>query len=91
MGAEHTEGHHQERVRDHSATSAVDLSDLKDSVFWTWSRSAVRTPTISDEGSACEHFAEHELDDGQDDAHQAADDGHAEQESVLRETETRES
>lgn len=40
-------------------------------------------PTVSDEGPACQHFAEHELDHGQDDAHQAADDGHAEQEPVL--------
>lgn len=46
-------------------------------------RSAVRTPTIGDECSTREHFAKHELDDGQDDARQAANDGHAEQESVL--------
>lgn len=43
--------------------------------------------TIGDERSAGQHFAEHELDHGQDDAHQAADDGHAEQEVVLKETE----
>lgn len=42
--------------------------------------------TIGDEGPAGEHFAEHELDDGEDDAHQTADDRHAEQEAVLRET-----
>lgn len=45
----------------------------------------VCTPTISDEGSAREHSAEHKLDHSQDDAHRAADDGHAEQESILRE------
>lgn len=43
------------------------------------------TPTISDKGSACEHFPKHELDHSQNDAHQAADDGHAEKEVVLRE------
>lgn len=43
-------------------------------------------PTISDEGSAREHFAEHKLDHCQDDAHQAADDGHAEQEVILGKT-----
>lgn len=42
-------------------------------------------PTISDKGSACEHFAEHELDHSQDDAQQATDDGHTEQEPILRE------
>lgn len=42
------------------------------------------TPTISDKGSTCEHLPEHELDHSQDDAHQAADDGHTEQEVVLR-------
>lgn len=38
----------------------------------------MRAPTISDEGSTREHFAKHELDDGQDDACQATNDGHAE-------------
>lgn len=45
----------------------------------------VCSPTISDEGSAREDFAEHKFDHRQDDAQQAADDGHAEQEVVLRE------
>lgn len=40
--------------------------------------------TIGDEGSARQHFAKHELDDGQGDADQPADDGHAEQETILR-------
>lgn len=40
--------------------------------------------TIGNEGSARQHFAEHELDDGQDDADQSADDRHAEQETILR-------
>lgn len=40
--------------------------------------------TIGNEGSACQHFAEHELDDGQDDADQSADDRHAEEETILR-------
>lgn len=44
----------------------------------------LRARTISDEGSACQHFAQHELDDGQDDADQTADNGHAEQETILR-------
>lgn len=43
-------------------------------------------PTIGDESSACEHFAEHELHYSQDDAHHAADCGHAEEEAVLTET-----
>lgn len=50
----------------------------------------VRARTISDEGSACQHFAQHELDDGQDDADQTADDGHAEQEAILRGADSRE-
>lgn len=41
-------------------------------------------PTVSYEGSAREHFSEHELDHSQDDAHEAADDGDAEQESILK-------
>lgn len=45
----------------------------------------VCAPTISDEGSACEHLAEHKLDRCQDDAQQAADDGHTEQEVILGE------
>lgn len=45
----------------------------------------VSAPTVGDEDAAREHFAEHELDHGQDAAHHAADDGHAEQEVVLRE------
>lgn len=40
--------------------------------------------TVGDEGPAGEHLAQHELDHGQDDAGQAADDGHTEQEAVLR-------
>lgn len=44
----------------------------------------VRARTISDEDSAGQHFAQHELDDGQDDADQTADNGHAEQEAILR-------
>lgn len=43
-------------------------------------------PTISDESSAREHFAEEKLYHSQDDAHHATDDGHAEEESILRET-----
>lgn len=43
-----------------------------------------RAHTIGNEGSARQHFAEHELDDGQDDADQSADDRHAEQETILR-------
>lgn len=46
------------------------------------------TPTISEESSACQYFAEHELDYSQYDAHQTADNGHAEQEVVLWETKT---
>lgn len=42
------------------------------------------TPTIGDKGSTREHFPEHELDHSQNDAQQAADDGHAEQEVILR-------
>ncbi|MEQ2174391.1 hypothetical protein GOODEAATRI_007512, partial [Goodea atripinnis] len=41
--------------------------------------------TIGDKSSAGEHFAKHELDHGQDDTHQAADNGYAEQEVVLKE------
>lgn len=44
----------------------------------------LRAHTIGNEGSARQHFAEHELDDGQDDADQSADDRHAEQEAILR-------
>lgn len=43
----------------------------------------VCAPTISDEGPAREHFAKHKLDHSQGDAHQAADDGHGEQEAIL--------
>ena len=46
----------------------------------------LRGLTVGDEGPAREHLPEHELDHGQDDANQAADDGHAEQEVILRET-----
>ncbi len=59
------------------------------SVLQCWVRARVWTPTVSDEGSAREHSAEHKLDHSQDEAHQAADDGHAEQESVLLDTESR--
>lgn len=44
----------------------------------------LRAHTIGNEGSARQHFAEHELDDGQDDADQSAGDRHAEQETILR-------
>lgn len=47
----------------------------------------VRVHTISDEGPASEHSAEHELDHSQRDAQQAADNGHTEQEVILGETE----
>lgn len=47
----------------------------------------VCVPTVSDEGSAREHFPQHVLDHRQGDAHQAADDGHAEQEVILGERE----
>lgn len=39
--------------------------------------------TVSDESPAGEHFAQHELDHGQNNARQATDDGHAEQKAVL--------
>lgn len=42
-----------------------------------------RRPTVCDQDSAGEDFAQHELDHRQDDAHQAAHDGHAEQEVIL--------
>lgn len=50
--------------------------------------SHIRAHTIGNEGSARQHFAEHELDDGQDDADQSADDRHAEQEAILRGVQT---
>ena len=55
-------------------------------VCWSAVFKHVCAPTVSDEGSAREHLAKHKLDHSQDDAHQAADDGHTEQESILRET-----
>lgn len=48
----------------------------------------LRARTIGNEGSARQHFAEHELDDGQDDADESADDRHAEQETILRGVQT---
>lgn len=44
----------------------------------------VCSPTISDEGSAREHLPKHELDDSQDDTHQTTNDGHTEEEVILR-------
>lgn len=64
----------------------LKTSDDYSLVCWSAVFKHVCAPTVSDEGPAREHLAEHKLDHSQDDAHQAADDGHTEQESILRET-----
>lgn len=61
-----------------------DVSDFVKLFQLKYTEKPVRARTISDEDSACQHFAQHELDDGQDDADQTADNGHAEQEAILR-------
>lgn len=42
------------------------------------------TPTISDQCSTRQDFSQQEFDDGQDNADQPTDDGHTEQEVVLK-------